>query len=614
MTQRRRRRWLAIPIAFTFVAAACGGSDDADSDSEPVATEAEADSGDADSGDSDEGDSDEGDSGSDGDSQAGQEAEGDVDTEAAESELAAVYGGDIAVGLEAEAVGLRPWEDTCASPCYNMMVTIYDKLMEKDADGQLQPWLAESISSNEDFTVWTMNLREGVTFHNGVELTAQTIADMFPLQQAGTVAAGQVSSSSLAGVEATGDLEVTYTLSAANSAFPAYLERAPLGMVFDPAAAEADFDGYSTAPIGTGPFVIDSRDLDNETVMVRNENYWNSDADGNQLPYLDSISFRPIPDENTRLDAVLSGTVDAMQSLRQGTIRDARDDGGLALYEFQGNNVGGGMFNVLNAPYDDVRVRRGLTHLNSQENVIEALGGTGISLPGTQWYSPDSIWWSQAVADAWPQFDFPAGVALLQEYVDDPERSDGKAVGDKIDVELSCPPDPTLIAAMQVLEQVWTSSELVNVELTQFDQQTHINRALADEHAAHCWRFSDDNDPSTAITSALAPPTEEIAAANGLDGIVSPINFPNYFRLESFGAAQAAVATDDFDARFAAYESIMLDFAENVPVWYSGHTATMIAADPSLEGIVGWHLPQGGDLGVGQQGAEARWLEVFIAE
>ena len=363
-------RLLALPLAFGLLAAACGGSDEDSSDGggDTVTTEAEADSGD-DGGDAEE-PAEEG--------NAGQEAEGDVDTDAAESEGTVAYGGDIAVGLEAEAVGLRPWEDTCASPCYNMMVTIYDKLMEKDSNGQLQPWLAESISSNEDFTAWTMTLRPGVTFHNGVEVTAQTIADMFPIQQEGTVSAGQVGSSNLIGVEATGDLEVTYMLSAANSAFPAYLERAPLGMVFDPAAAVADPDGYSTAPIGTGPFVIESRDLDNETKVVRNENYWNSDAEGNQLPYLDSISFRPIPDEGTRLDAVLSGTVDAMQSLRQGTIRDARADGSLSLYEFQGNNVGGGMFNVLLAPYDDVRVRKGLTHLNSQENVIEALGGLSL--------------------------------------------------------------------------------------------------------------------------------------------------------------------------------------------------------------------------------------------
>ena len=603
-------RLLALPLAFGLLAAACGGSDEDSGDSgdgdTPVETEASTDDGE---GDAEPEETDDGGDASD----AGEEAEGDVDTEAVATEATVNYGGDIAVGLEAEAVGLRPWEDTCASPCYNIMVTIYDKLLEVDSTGQLQGWLATDFAANEDFTVWTVNLREGVTFHNGVDFNAQIVADMFPIQQAGTISAGQVAASGLTGVEATGEYEVTYTLGAPNSAFSAFLERAPIGMVFDPAAAAADPDGYSTAPIGTGPFVIDNRDLDNETKVVRNENYWGMDPDGNQLPYLDSISFRPIPDEGTRLDAVLSGTVDAMQSLRQGTIRDARADGSLNLIEFQGNGVGGGMFNVLVAPFDDVRVRKGLTHLNSQDNVIEALGGTGISLPGSQFYSPDSPWYSEAVAAAWPQFDFEGGVALLTEYTNDPARSDGKAVGEKIDVELSCPPDPTLIAAMQVIEQVWSQSELVNVSLTQFDQQTHINAAIADEHQAHCWRFSDDNDPSIIMSPTVAPPTADVAAANGLDGKESIQNWANYFNIDNYNAAIAAVETDDFDTRKALYESIMLDYAENVPVWYSGHTATMIATDLALEGVNGWHLPSG-DLGVGQQDAAGRWLEAFIAE
>jgi peptide/nickel transport system substrate-binding protein len=249
--------------------------------------------------------------------------------------------------------------------------------------------------------------------------------------------------------------------------------------------------------------------------------------------------------------------------------------------------------------------------MNSQDQVIEALGGTGISLPGTQWFSPDSPWYSEAVAEAWPTFDFEAGVASLQEYVDDPARSDGKAVGELIDVELSCPPDPTLIAAMQVIEQVWTQSGLVNVSLTNFDQQTHINNALSDQHRAHCWRWSGEDDPSLDLNPLLAPPTEEIAAAAGLDGIVSPVNFPNWFDPEAFGAAVEAVRTDDFDTRYALYESIMLRFAEEVPIWYSGHTATMIATDPAVMGINGWHLPSG-DLGIGFPEAEGRWTEVWV--
>ncbi len=600
---RTLSKFLALLFTFAMIAAACGS----DSSPDDATTDTTEDGG----GGDDDGGSD--------------VTTGDVDDDdtvvEADDETERSYGGSIAVGLEAEAVGLRPWEDACSSPCYNIFVTIYDKLMEQTIDGTYEGWLAEDITPSDDFTIWTMNLRPGVTFHNGVELTAQTIADMFPIQQEGSQSSSQIAASNLAGVEATGDLEVTYTLSQPNSAFPAFLSRVQLGAVFEPAAAAADLDGFSNEPVGTGPFVIESRDLDNETVVVRNGNYWGVDPQGNQLPFLDQISFRPIPDEGTRLDALLSGTVEAMQTLRQGTIRDARaavEDGeDLTLLEFQGNNVGGGQFNVLVPPFDDVRVRRGLTQMNSQENVIDALGGTGISLPGTQWYSPDSVWYSQKVADAWPQFDFEAGSATLQEYIDDPERSDGKAPGEPIDVELSCPPDPTLIAAMQVIEQTWSATGNVNVNLTNYDQQTHINYALGaengfvGEHGAHCWRWSDDNDPSVGINPFLAPPTPEIAEAAGIPDIVSPLNFSNWFNAEAFGAAVAATQTDNFEERYALYEQIQLAIAEEVPIWYSGHTATMIGTVSNMQGLNGWHLPNG-TVGIGFTNAEGRWAEVWL--
>ncbi|MEZ5279785.1 MAG: ABC transporter substrate-binding protein [Acidimicrobiales bacterium] len=530
------------------------------------------------------------------------------------------YGGVVTLGLEAEATGLRPWEDSCSPPCYNMFIAFFDKLFEINSDFQPSPWLATGATPNEDFTQWVVTLREGVKFHNGVDFNAQTVADMFTIQQAGAASAGAIAASGLAGVEATGDYEVTYTLNSPNSAFLAFLTRAPLGMVFEPAAAAADPDGFADAPVGTGPFVIASRDVDNETVGVRNADYWLSDDDGNQLPYLDEMRFRPIPDEGTRLSSILSGTINAMQTLRQGTIRDARDAAdGLTLYEFQGNNTGGGMFNTLVPPYDDTRVRVGLTMMNNQDAVIDALGGTGISLPATQWFSPDSPWYSQAAADAWIQFDPAGGAALLQEYIDDPARSDGLAPGSNLVVELSCPPDPTLIAAMQVIEQVWSASGLVDVTLTQFDQATHINNALGREngfvgiHQAHCWRWSSDDDPSLPLNSEFAAPTPEIAAAasEALGATVpfSPTAFSNYWDPEMFGWLVAAIQTDDFETRKGLYEQVMIRLAEQAPVWYSGHTATLIATTDDMVGLNGWTTPDG-QLGAGFPGGEGRWHRV----
>lgn len=636
----RHQRWyrlLALFAALALIATACGSGDDdeaAGGDSQTTETTNDADTGDSgDSGDSDapeaDDDADEPDAApeptpaNDNVAEAGSEAEGAVDTEVEATDVERQRGGDIILGMEAEIVGMRPWEDTCGSPCVNILTGVYDKLMESTATGGYEPWLLESIESNEDFTVWTGQLRQGITFHNGVELTAQSIADQFPIQQEGSQSAGAIAASNLASVEATGDFEVTWTLSQPSSAFTAFLSRPPIGMVFEAGAAAADTDAFNEAPVGTGPFIMTKRDLDNETILERNEDYWLVDKNGTQLPYLDSLTFRPIPDENTRLDATLSGTTDVTHTLRQGTIRDgraARDDGAdIILYEFQGNNVGGGMFNVLVPPFDDIRVRRALVHLNPQDQVIESLGGTGISLPGTQWFSPDSPWYSERAAAAFPQFDFNTGLELLTEYTNDPDRSDGKAVGDPIEAELSCPPDPTLIAAMQVIEQIWSQTGLIDVELTNFDQQTHIGYALGSDngfvgnHTTHCWRVATDEDPSTFLNQALAPPTAEIAAANGLDGIVSPLNWSNYFDAEVFGNLVAATRTDDFDERYALYEQVMIKLAEDVPVWFSGHTATAFITDSTIKGLNSWELPNG-TLGAGLPNVEGRWSQVWIEQ
>jgi peptide/nickel transport system substrate-binding protein len=587
MRQRRVVTALAIPLVLAFVAASCG-SDDSSTDTDTgddttteATTETETDT----------------------ETEATAPATApDADTEVSEETEEAVYGGTVTIGLESEATGLRPWEDACSSPCYHVMRSIYDPLMEQVGEGGYGPFLAESLESNEDFTVWTMTLRPDVTFHNGTPLTAQTIADMFPLQQAGSAGSSAIAAANLTAVAAIDELTVEYTLSAPTVAFPASLSGAPMGFPFDPAAAAADSAGYSINPIGTGPFVMSSRDIDNETIVERNPDYWYVDTDGNQLPFLDSISFRPIPDEGTRLDALLSGTTNAMMSLRQGTIRDAREATGIELIEFQGNNTGGGMFNTALAPYDDVRVRSGLLHMNDQERVIEALGGAGISLPTTQFFSSDNVWWTQEAADAYKTFDFEAGRAFLQEYVDDPARSDGKAPGEKIDVELSCPPDPTLIAAMQVLEQVWSGSELVNVTLTQFDQATHINNAVSDVHKAHCWRWGGEGDPSASINPFVAPPEVSVA------------NFPNYDDPEMQAWAAEASATDDFERRKELYGNIMTRINEQSILWYSGGTAVMIAHEPGIRGFNSWTLPDG-SLGVGiAPEAQARWFQVFIAE
>jgi ABC-type transport system substrate-binding protein len=166
---------------------------------------------------------------------------------------------------------------------------------------------------------------------------------------------------------------------------------------------------------------------------------------------------------------------------------------------------------------------------------------------------------------------------------------------------------------MQVIKEVWDQSELVNTELTQFDQSTHISTAFAEEHEAHCWRMGSDADPAQWLTTVVAPPSEAIATEFGYGPeTVSSLNYPNWFDQEAYEAALAAQATDDFDTRYGLYESIFLKMAEDVPFWYSGHTAYLAATADNVFGVNGWTTPDG-VLGSGiSPEVEVRWHEVFI--
>jgi hypothetical protein len=102
-----------------------------------------------------------------------------------------------------------------------------------------------------------------------------------------------------------------------------------------------------------------------------------------------------------------------------------------------------------------------------------------------------------------------------------------------------------------------------------------------------------------------------VAAAYGLDGIFSPVNFFNYFDIELFGWLIAAIGTDEFDERYALYEKVMMRIARDIPVWYSGHTATLLATESNIVGVNGWVLPDG-SLGAGFPSAVVRWGQVFL--
>lgn len=505
---------------------------------------------------------------------------------------APVRGGSITIGIEAETNSWLPGSANFSNAGVNVALAIYDPFLRRDETGTPRPYLAESLEPNDDLTEWTLTLRPGVQFHDGTALDAAAVKTVFDdyISVESSNLASQVAD--VASVDAVDPLTVVYRLSQPNAAFPDLLSGA-VGWPFSPTAAQAAGADAGSEPVGTGPFVFDSWQRDSRLVVTRNEHYWQEG-----LPYLDEIVFRPIPDEDTRIASLSAGDVDGVQSLRQSAIRQLREVDGVDTYEFLGNNSGSAIFNTGKAPLDDVRVRRALAYALDQDELIEVLGGTGLTPASTQYFSVDSPWYSEKAAEMWPTNDPDAAVALIEEYVDDPERSDGKPVGDPVSISFDCPPDPSLIELSQMYQALWTSVG-VEVNLNQVEQATHVSQAMAGDFDAKCWRVGDQFDPYRTFSDAFG------------DG--SPLNFTQFTDPAITGALEVLRATADVETRHAAVEEISVVLAENVPNTFTAGTLTVLAVRNAVKNIDGWTFPDS-TRGEGVPGATTMWGHVWLAE
>ena len=520
-------------------------------------------------------------------------------------------GGSITVALEAETNGWLPGTAAPAAPGFNVMYAVYDPLVLANSEGEYEPYLAESFEANDDLTQWTFQLRDGVTFHDGSALTADVIVqNMAILKQPTSNLVGTLAE--VSSVDAVDPLTVRYNLTQPNAAFPALLTTTP-GMPFSMENYQAlGADDANANPVGTGPFVFDSWARDDRLTVVANEQYWGTELDLG--PYLDEVVFRPIPDEDSRLQSLLAGDVDAFQTLRQSIVQQAQEpaeEGQIALHTFLGNNSGTSIFNTLVPPLDDPRVRRGLAHALDQEQLIEVLGGTGISPAATQFFSEDSPWYSEAVAEAYPTFDPDQATELLEEYINDPDRSDGKAVGEPISVEYNCQPDPSLVELGQAVQAFWTNVG-VDVSLNSVDQATHISNGIgassdppfSGDYVVNCWRSGSQGDPYNVLKNEFGPVETQ------------PLNFTNYTSDVITEQLAVLASTTDTAERREAVEQIGLDLAENVPLTWGGSTVAMFGVDPALQNLSNWQLPSGSEgVGLGLfQGGTTMWGQVWLTQ
>jgi len=487
-------------------------------------------------------------------------------------------GGKVTIGLEAETAGWQPGKDSAAESGATVLRAIYDPLLVRDRNGEMRPFLAESMSTSADLREWTIKLRPNVKFHDGTDLTSAVLKENFDkvLTVRGARTAGVLAGTTMAIID---PLTVRYTLERPNAAFADTLGGAA-GMPFSMVNYEARGADISARPVGTGPFVFESWVRDSQLVVKKNPNYW---IQG--LPHLDEVVFKPIPDEDARLASLQSGEVDMMHTLRQSLVKKAKAaarEYDFTVYDFLGNNSGANIFNTGKPPFDDKRVRQALVHALNQQAAIEVLGGAGMVPLSTQLYTRDSPWYSEKAAATYPQQDLNKARQLLAAYVNDPARSDRKAVGTPLSVRFDCPPDPSLVDLSLLIQQQWAAIG-VRTELRQVEQSVHISEAVGTppdytaDYDVKCWRLGSEGDPD--LSTSFGPPKG--AASN-----VTDFSSPRLTELLERGRT-----TGNIEERKKIYEEISILFNDEVPFSLGGATASIVAAKPYVRNVMDWTYP-----------------------
>ncbi len=353
-------------------------------------------------------------------------------------ELVPQAGGSLTVAIDADSSGYNPVVDPWATAGHNVARAIFDTLATYDASGKLVPYLAESITANDDATVWTIVARSGVTFHDGSPFDAAAMKANFDAQKASPQFGNQLAL--LASTTVVDDLTLELQMSEPWSTFPNVLTGdlgSQIGYMAAPAMI-ADPDGGRN-PIGTGPFVFQEWVPDDRLTVVRNDDYWQDPA------YLDEVTFRPIPDSTARKAAFDAGDVDLYYTGSSSEITEyqaAPDDWSVTIGAPGEPDMV--MFNTLKAPLDDVRVRRALVMAVDLDRLFDFLDATGIKQKTSGPYADSSFWFAES---NYPEYDPDGAKALIDEYVAE--------TGNPVEFEFAGNQSPFIVSVQELYQSMW---------------------------------------------------------------------------------------------------------------------------------------------------------------
>ncbi|MBT2216150.1 ABC transporter substrate-binding protein [Virgibacillus dakarensis] len=495
------------------------------------------------------------------DSNGTDKSDGSTETEKTDGEKTLIF------GRGADSIQLDPSKITDGESIY-VTNQIYDTLVRyKEENTEVRPALATEWNVSDDGLTWTFQLRDDVKFHDGNDFSAEDVVYNFErwATSAEFIYYGYMfgaSEDDLGGiiekVEATGDYEVTITLSEPNAPFLQTLAMPPFGIA-SPEAVEKYGEDYFKNPVGTGPFVFDEWVPDDSITVTKNDDYFGEVAN------VEKVIFRTIPDNGARFMELQSGSIDMMTGLNPQDIQTAEDDENLQIIRRPSMNVSYLAMNTeKEGPMSEKLVRQAINLAIDKEKLITLYEGIGKPAKNPL---PPSLWgYNDDIEDY--GYDVEEAKKLLAEA----------GYADGFDTNLyifSNPrdympqPKVTAQAIQEMLKEV-----NINVEIVENDWDTHLAATENGEHDMAFLGWTGDNgDPDNFLYVLLDKDNAKMGSAG---------NIAFYKSDELHDLLKQAQTEMDQEKRTELYLQAQELIHEDAPWFPIAHTTPPIAASKKV--------------------------------
>ncbi|WP_029430116.1 ABC transporter substrate-binding protein [Blastococcus sp. URHD0036] len=334
---RRRNSLLVLAVTTALALSACGGSDD------------------------------------DGGGGGGSEGSGEP-----------VAGGTAAIGMVSEPRTLDP-AYLSNNLTTNSLVgnALYGQLVTNDPiTGEISTSMAESVETTDGGTTYRLVLQEGLTFSDGTPLDAAAVQANWDRDRSIELRAPVIAVAiNIKTTTVVDPQTLEFTLNSPTLAFDQTIATSALNWIGSPAALEGGQAAFDAAPIGAGPFVLETWNRGGAMELVKNEKYWDAPK-----PYLDGLTLTAQNDAQQRFNTLQSGQADAILNNSPVITSRAEEAGITVAVPSEPNGGSTVVFQTQVAPFDDPRAREAVYKAIDldvvQSAVFEGEGTVPLSLFG----------------------------------------------------------------------------------------------------------------------------------------------------------------------------------------------------------------------------------------